>query len=516
MRFSRYTLLFLAFALTLVVSTALAQRTDKARQIFVKLYDNEYTQTLPFADVKRGELPATLVKRDYLLLKQVAEGFDAFHSERAAIAQEMGDAPVFLPKQDERMKAAFATYRRHRKVLLRFLVKYAPFFDQEDRLKSGPSLLQKQILVGYAASLFLFSSALRMTAEYGKPGNKFWKKFDEPDSSNDYEGGELSQLWRVVTNRKNIKKLAQARQAYLAAYPEVIRKEREQHWLHQRIAREHSFLDENAPSLWQAKLAQLWQSIVNTFHKPYYKIFSAVSIWVGDTKYINHPPAIGHDRIAEMTAQLQPGDIVLERENYWMSNAFLPGFWPHGILYVGTMDDIKALGLDKDPRVAQHLASYALPDGHGHTRRVIEAISEGVCMSSMEEATDADYICAFRPRVPLEVKKEAIARAFSHVDKPYDFAFDFFSSDKIVCTEVIHRCYSDFLDFELEKIAGHWAMTAGAIIDKFARELDTPGQQMDFIFFLDSNYKTRETWFDDAQALIKSNERPGLAFMIKD
>ena len=509
-------LFMLTLTLTISVSSVWAQRADKARHVFLRLHENQYTQTLPFADVNRAELPATLVKKDYLLLKQVAEGIDEFHVERTAIANDMGDSPVFLPKLDDRMKAAFASYRRHRKALLRFLVKYAPDFDRESELNDGPSLLQKRILVGYASSLFLFSSALRLTSEYKKPSNKFWKKFDEPELSDDYKGGELSALWRVVTNRKNIKKLAQARKAYLAAYPEVIRKEREQHWLHRRIAQEHAFLDENAPSLWLAKVAQLWQSIVNTLHKPYYRIFSAVSIWVGDTKYLNRPPTIGHDRIAEMTAQLQPGDILLERENYWMSNAFLPGFWPHGIVYVGTVDDIKALGLDKDPRVAQHLANYALPDAHGHTRRVIEAISEGVCMSSMEEATDADYICAFRPRVPLEVKKEAIARAFSLVGKPYDFAFDFFTADKIVCTEVVHRSYSDYLEFDLSKIAGHWALTAGDIIDKFTRELDTPSQQLDFIFFLDSNYKTRETWFDSAEALIKSNERPGLAFLSKD
>ena len=43
--------------------------------------------------------------------------------------------------------------------------------------------------------------------------------------------------------------------------------------------------------------------------------------------------------------KLKPGDILVEHRNWYASNAFLPGFWPHGALYVGTESDLKMLGI---------------------------------------------------------------------------------------------------------------------------------------------------------------------------
>jgi len=35
-----------------------------------------------------------------------------------------------------------------------------------------------------------------------------------------------------------------------------------------------------------------------------------------------------------------PGDVLLERRNWFMSNIGIPGFWPHVAFFIGTFEDI--------------------------------------------------------------------------------------------------------------------------------------------------------------------------------
>src|SRR5690606_13014354 len=124
---------------------------------------------------------------------------------------------------------------------------------------------------------------------------------------------------------------------------------------------------------------------------------------------------------------------------------FLPGYWPHSALYVGTAEELRAMGLEADPRVAGHLAEFAEPDATGHARRFIEAISEGVVFTTLEHSVgEADSVAVLRPRLTPPQIREVIARAFSHAGKPYDFDFDFFSADKLVCTEVVYRAFGSY------------------------------------------------------------------------
>src|SRR5690606_23603639 len=138
-------------------------------------------------------------------------------------------------------------------------------------------------------------------------------------------------------------------------------------------------------------------------------------------------------------------------------------------LYVGTAEEIRALGLDKDPRVAPHLARFGGSDEAGHRFAVIEAVSEGVIFTSLEHsAGEADAVAVLRPKLPEADVREAIARAFSHAGKPYDFDFDFFSSDRLVCTEVVHRSDAGRIDFPLADILGRKTLPALEIVRHWA------------------------------------------------
>src|SRR5687768_12639015 len=123
-----------------------------------------------------------------------------------------------------------------------------------------------------------------------------------------------------------------------------------------------------------------------------------------------------------MRGKLQPGDIFLERRNWFASNAFLPGFWPHAALYIGRIHDLERLGLVRrdergmwtsdDPNIRDRLDEFLKPAHDGGPHSVIESVSEGVIFNSIEESMHADYVAVLRPRLTDQQKAQAIARAF--------------------------------------------------------------------------------------------------------
>src|SRR6185503_8802981 len=82
-----------------------------------------------------------------------------------------------------------------------------------------------------------------------------------------------------------------------------------------------------------------------------YKGQAFISTWLGSTR-VRVPREgarmISEKQLAEMRQQLKPGDILIERQNWYLSRAFMPGFWAHAALYVGTTNDLIKLGLAED------------------------------------------------------------------------------------------------------------------------------------------------------------------------
>ncbi len=259
----------------------------------------------------------------------------------------------------------------------------------------------------------------------------------------------------------------------------------------------------------RSSLARLRERVRSDAYKPVFAVQSLVSEWIGDAKIVNRPPFISVTQIEEMEELLEPGDILLERRNWYLSNAFLPGFWPHAALYIGREADLARLGILDESAVRARLSEWRQTDAHGWPKTVIEAVSEGVIFNSLEHSMQADYVAVLRPRLPQQRIAEAIVRAFSHEGKPYDFEFDFFSSDKLVCTEVIYRSYEGLLHFPLVKVMGRDTLPAIEIIRKFAAEHEGESPELGFVAFLDAVPETGGARFASLSELIASADRPG-------
>jgi len=263
------------------------------------------------------------------------------------------------------------------------------------------------------------------------------------------------------------------------------------------------------------KLASRADTLRDVAGLGFYRASSRVSILVGDAR-LRAPrqgrALISPQQLHELRGKLRPGDILIERRNWYLSNAFLPGYWPHAALYVGTAEDLRALGLADDPRVARHLAEFSKPDKLGHAPAVIEAMSEGVVFTSLDySAGHADGVAVLRPRVDDAARREIIARAFDHAGKPYDFDFDFFSSDKLVCTEVVYRATAGHVDLPLFDILGRRTLPALEIV----RHALTPAgrEQLQFIALLDGDERRGRAEWADETTLAETLDRPALTWL---
>jgi hypothetical protein len=251
----------------------------------------------------------------------------------------------------------------------------------------------------------------------------------------------------------------------------------------------------------------------------WYPAQASVAEWMGDTRvrridwYL-----IGEELQEQLVAQMQPGDIILSRKNWYVSNVGLPGFWPHAVLYIGEPEVFRSYFDDPQVRawVEQETGEaidlptflerrfparwlrYSFED-HGQPYRVIEAISEGVTFNTIEHAA-GDYLVAFRPKLDKLAKAQAIVAAFGYLDRPYDFDFDFATDHALVCTELVWRAYrpatgKQGLELDLVEVAGRPTLPANDLARQFVRERGTAGQQLEFVTFIDAIERQQQAVF---------------------
>ncbi|MBF0410058.1 MAG: hypothetical protein HQM10_22130 [Candidatus Riflebacteria bacterium] len=442
------------------------------------------------------------VVREGRKLAVYARHLDESINKMEQIIKSVSPTEPLSISMEENISNWFFSFRNVRRALNYKAVKLENFSR-----KPGLSDIQRQraLKVSFAAAILWFKSAVYL---YDRPTKikMLDKKLNEANPELNIAEYEADEIEKTVADSK-------IRDAIDEGFDKSLKlinfsDDFDKFYL-SNIVKSYEYIKAKRPPTFIARLEKITDLAAQKIFKEYYPLHSAISVWIGDQKYApGKKPLISWDRVGEMKDKLKPGDIILERENWFMSNIFLPGFWPHSILYVGTVEDLRKMGLADHPAVAKHLKEYSERDHLGFEKRIIEAVSDGVVMNSLEEACDADYICAFRPRLSEKEIKEVIIKAFGYVGRRYDFMFDFQTEDEIVCSELIYRSFRDKLSLTLSKIAGRWALPSLNIVKKFAYEKDREDRELDFVFFVDSDPKTGRTWFSSEKELINTISRP--------
>ncbi len=170
------------------------------------------------------------------------------------------------------------------------------------------------------------------------------------------------------------------------------------------------------------------------------------------------PSRVDDELRSRIQALLQPGDVLICRHERALTNLFLPGFWPHAALYIGSEDDRRRMNITID----EDRASRWCGD-----RRVLEALKDGVLFRPLDETLAVDAIAVIRPQLDQTDLARGIARVVSHEGKLYNFDFDFFRSDRLVCTEVVYRAFDGLgpIEIPLQDRSGRPTLSAEDLLD---------------------------------------------------
>ena len=162
--------------------------------------------------------------------------------------------------------------------------------------------------------------------------------------------------------------------------------------------------------------------------------------------------------LTEISALLQPGDVIVTRHRKALTNLFLPGFWPHSALYIGTAKQRDEIGVNADWAKEQVWVGDIC---------VLEARKDGVLFRPLTDTFSVDVFAILRPQLSTGSICRAIERAVLHEGKMYNFDFDFYTSDRLVCTEVIYRAFDGLeqMKFPLQERANRKTLSAEDLLD---------------------------------------------------
>lgn len=376
------------------------------------------------------------------------------------------------PLEDERLRETYAAYLGMRVAIWQTIQGLKPLFG---RYKKGQVLTDHELQAFGIA--FCGAEIIVRTGEYliglARERDIVWKKLDEAELRYGLKRKSFTRLYRQLTSNFTMRRFYKARD-YFDTHRDGIMGAMDKEEL-RPIANILTTL--NLPTASRGDHLQRYRRFVNfslrrrsisAGRNTMFALFEATgsdiaALKIPFVKPVGAAKRVTPDIIETLKSELQPGDVFITRHDDAMSNLFLPGFWPHGALYIGLPETRKKRGVAD------------VSDGFKHSTardiNILEAKKDGVLLRPIEETLQVDAFVVLRPRLSAAHINEALGKGLSHAGKLYGFIFNFATSDRLVCTEVLYRAYHGAgpIDFALETKAGRKCLSAEDFLNQSIR-----------------------------------------------
>lgn len=386
---------------------------------------------------------------------------------------------------------------------------YAYTYKYENAMKISQSFLEsknitelertKAVMLSTATALILYDNYL-LGVVLLEQDYRIRRVANEADIGFSVDANELRKISKAANSRKNQKRIIKGIE-FLERREELFAHEKDEEYvfLRELIYKSPSkdYLKKIDSTGTFKKKLQLSQMFISD-HMAY---FSNNNI-NGFSKYFGNTTGLietrkgimfGNEHLkAEILKVLQPLDILLEKTPFRLTDKLIPGYFGHAAIWVGSGHELDSLGVWKH-EVIQKYHSEVAPNGNlkdKNGKMIIEALREGVKLSSLEDFLNVDDFVILRPvfhdSLPYDQKKESLILAFRQIGKEYDFNFDINTTEKIVCSELVYICFPK-INWTTEKVVGRHTISPDNV-----SSLTWESDQLQLISFYHNGVKCKE------------------------
>ncbi|MDD4975543.1 MAG: YiiX/YebB-like N1pC/P60 family cysteine hydrolase [Bacteriovorax sp.] len=161
-----------------------------------------------------------------------------------------------------------------------------------------------------------------------------------------------------------------------------------------------------------------------------------------------------------ITSRLKPLDIFLEKTPFRLTDQFIPGYYGHVAIWLGTEEELKELGIWDDPMVQKY--HEAIQSGH----HIVEALRPGVQINTFDHFLNIDDFLVLRDKnLSDDQRREFILRSLAQIGKEYDFNFDVETDSQIVCSEIVYVVFHD-INWPTKKALGRYTISPDNVANK--------------------------------------------------
>ena len=326
----------------------------------------------------------------------------------------------FAPGDDECLRAWFARYLTARGELLDVIHELSRTLEPT-RATGGPVEADRlpSFAVAYTAACLLVRAARDLVGGIATH-TLVQRKLNEAEPRFRIPRKQFTAIYRSLTSPVHALRLNDARR-FADDHRSALEDLAAEPWLAPVIAHLHeaeAALDVDPATYVRARLRYRWHAWrrrrASAAQQALFGIFEAFGRVIAEARRPGHRPRVTPVIARRLEGLVRPGDVIITRHDYALSNLFLPGYWPHAALHVGTAAERDAMAIDID---GDRAARWIDPI------RVLEARKDGVLFRALPDTLGVDAVAIIRPRLAEPDLAAALARAVSHEGKLYNFDF---------------------------------------------------------------------------------------------
>ncbi len=405
---------------------------------------------------------------------QMAEYFRDLKSRAATIAERIRpqERGYFTTLEDDDARPLLVSYWHARNALFDLITSF------QDDEELNDTARREAFLIAFAAALLLVDAA-RFLREVADQRPIVRSKFNEPAPQYGVPGGVYDAVQKSLVSARHGWHLYHAIEYFNEHEAELRELARNTPYapllacIDELRFRLNVSITQFAEAKLRTRADQLLRQVGRTLiGRALYGIQKlAGSLAANKYLRLGHRPGLPGDVAASIRKLLLPGDVLVVRKEYALTNYFLPGYWPHAALYLGDTKELVGLGIHEQehvkPRWARLLDSDSNTEGH-----VLESMRDGVNLRTLKSPFASDSVVVLRPALDRQDIGKALARGFAHEGKPYDFDFDFRRADRLVCTEVVYRSFDGVgsINIPLVQRAGRPTLSGSDLIQMGIRD----------------------------------------------